>query len=105
MRNLIAGICLLFVFFACEKKAEQPTLSDEKISRIMADLFIADAATTGLSGFQKDSLMQVYFGQVLEMHHVTREEYEKNLHLIAKDLPHIEAVTRAAAELVNTEKK
>ena len=105
MKHLIAGICLLLVLFSCENKSEQPTLSDEKISRIMADLFIADAATTGLAGFQKDSLTQIYFAQVFEMHHVTKEEYEKNLHLLAKDLARIEAVTRAASELVNTEKK
>lgn len=70
---LLAALLL----FACEKKVEQPTLSDEKISRIMADFATAEAATNGLNGFPKDSLLQLYFGQVLEMHQITREEYEK----------------------------
>lgn len=98
---LILATCL----FACKEKTEQPSLSDEKISRIMADLFIADAATTGLSGYPKDSLMHVYFNQVLEMHGVTKEEYEKNLRLIANDLPRMEAVVRQAEALLSTEKK
>lgn len=106
MRNLPASLFLLLaLFFSCGEKAERASLTDEQISRIMADMFIADAATTGLAGYPKDSLMHVYFAQVLEMHHVTAEEYEKNLALLAKDLDRMGAVTRAASDLLNTEKK
>lgn len=98
-------LSVVTLFFACEKKTEQPSLPDEKISRIMADLFIADAATTGLSGYPKDSLMQIYFNQVLEMHGVSKEEYEKNLRLIANDLPRMETVIKQAEALLDKEKK
>lgn len=93
------------LFFACEKKVEQPTLSDEKISRIMADFATAEAATNGLNGFPKDSLLQLYFGQVLELHQITREEYEKNLRLLTNDLPRMQAIIKAAELLMVPEEK
>jgi hypothetical protein len=96
--------CLVFVLllFSCREQVEQPTLPDEKISRIMADLFTAEAATNGLSGYTKDSLLQVYFKQVMEMHHVTKEEYEKNLRLLTNDLPRMEGIIKQAETLLST---
>jgi hypothetical protein len=92
----------VLLLFSCKEKVEQPTLADEKISRIMADLFTAEAATTGLSGYSKDSLLQIYFNQVLEMHQVTKEEYEKNLRLIVNDLPRMEKIVKQAETLLTT---
>lgn len=101
-RLLVIGCWLLaLVFFSCGEKMEQPTFSDEKTARIMADLYLADAATNGLSGYQKDSLMVVYFKQVMEYHGTSREEYEKNLRLIANDLPRMEAAVNQAELLLN----
>lgn len=97
---LVASLLVAVLFFACEKKLEQPTLPDEKIARIMADLFVADAATNGLSGYSKDSLAQIYFKQVLEMHGVTKESYEKDLRLMADDLPRLERVVQQAEALL-----
>ncbi len=69
----------------------------------MADLALADAATTGLAGYTKDSLMQVYFKQVFEIHGVTEEAYEKDLRILADDLNHMEVIVKKADELL-TEK-
>jgi len=101
-RLSVVGCWLLVSFFSCGEKVEQPTMTDEKITRVMADLYIADAATNGLSGYQKDSLAQVYFKQVLEMHGTTKEEYERNLRLIANDLPRMEAVVKGAEEILKS---
>lgn len=66
----------------------------------MADISIADAATTGLSGYAKDSLMQVYFKQVFDIHGVDLETYEKDLRILAKNLDHMEQVVKLADELL-----
>ncbi|MDX1911378.1 MAG: DUF4296 domain-containing protein [Saprospiraceae bacterium] len=92
---------LLLIFFSCQQKqVETPVLSDEKLARIMADISIADAATTGLSGYAKDSLMQVYFKQVFDIHGVDLETYEKDLRILAKNLDHMEQVVKLADELL-----
>lgn len=105
--QMALNICLfltLALMLACAAKSTEPrTLTDEKVARIMADLSIADAATNGLSGFPKDSLMQVYFKQVFEIHGITLELYEKELRILAKDLTQMESVVKMSDELL-TEK-
>ncbi|MCC7466790.1 MAG: DUF4296 domain-containing protein [Saprospiraceae bacterium] len=66
----------------------------------MADLAIADAATTGLSGYTKDSLMHVYFKQVFDMHGTTAEVYENDLRILASDLTRMEVIVKNADELL-----
>ncbi|MDO8366480.1 MAG: DUF4296 domain-containing protein [Saprospiraceae bacterium] len=99
---------ILFAFFAafitivsCQfKPPVQPSLSDEKIARIMSDFSIAEAATNGLAGYTKDSLMQVYYKQVFEMHGITLEAYEQDLRILAQDLPRMDAIVKMADELL-----
>ncbi len=66
----------------------------------MADLALADAATTGLSGYTKDSLMHVYFKQVFDMHGTTAETYENDLRILASDLSRMEMIVKSADELL-----
>ena len=102
-----ALVCLVSMVFtcSCEKKVEQPSLPDEKISRIMADVFTAEAATNGLIGYPKDSLLRIYLDQVLLKHQVSKEVYEKDLRLIANDIPHMERVIEGARLLLEPGKK
>lgn len=66
----------------------------------MADLYIAEAATNGLGGYEKDSLTHVYYEQVFEMHGVTKEEYEKNIRLLSQNELHIGEVADSAVALL-----
>lgn len=102
---VFASLFLALFIFSCEEKVEQPTLPDEKLSRIMADVFTAEAATNGLIGYPKDSLLRIYLDQVLLKHQVSKEEYEKNLRLIANDLPHMERVIEGARLLLEPNKE
>lgn len=86
---------------ACQSKSpEQTTLSDEKVAQIMADLSVANAATNGLSGNSKDSLMQVYFKQVFEIHNTSLEVYEKDLRIIAQDFSRMEKIAKVADDIL-----
>jgi Domain of unknown function (DUF4296) len=94
--------CLLLSFFlACTEKTEKPVLSDEKLARIMADLNIAEAATIGLAGYPKDSMVQVYIAQVFEMHGTTLEAYENDLRIVGTDLPRLKAIVDASIALLD----
>lgn len=80
-------------------------MSDEQLARLSSDLYIAEAATSGLAGYERDSMAQVYFKQVLEMHGATMEQYEKDLRLIVNDLPRMEAILQKAQEHLTDKKK
>ena len=106
MKIHLIHLVLPFLLACGGKKAEETqTLSDEKISRIMADLYVAEAATTGLSGYSKDSLMKVYYLQVFELHGVTAESYEKDLRVVGNDLEHLKAVVHEAQRLLDGSQK
>ncbi len=96
--RFLSFICLLFV--ACTEQAPRPGLTDVQLARIMADLYVAEAATSGAIGYARDSLMQAYFNQVFEIHGIRREAYEKDIQLLASDVPHFEAVSQAARALL-----
>ncbi len=103
-----AGLCtlLLLIFMACHPAVlEKPTLSEEKMVQIMADLATAEAAVMNLTGTTKDSMNKVYFNQVLEMHHLSLEEYEKNLRAYTSDIPTLERITKAAETSFDMDKK
>ncbi len=100
-----AVILTLGLLGACQfTPPEQPSLPDEKIARIMADLSIADAATTGLASYAKDTLMAAYFKQVFEIHGVTLQNYEKDLRIIANDLPRMGRIVKQAEALLTLDK-
>lgn len=67
----------------------------------MADLYLAEAAANGLTGYAKDSLTHVYYDQVFKIHKVTPDEYEQNLRILAQEERRIEAVVSQAIKLIN----
>ncbi len=104
---------LIYIFFgtalalhapACQQEAKQPPLSDKQVSRIMADLYLAEAATTGLTGNPKDSLLGVYYRQVFEIHGVSKEDYETSLRTMSEDDERIRGVVDSAINLLKPEK-
>lgn len=102
--HFLSLLVFALAFTACLPKSEQPTLSDEKLARIMADLHLADAATTGLTGFSKDSLSRVYADQVLDLHGITLEAYEQDVRKLAQDPAHMEKVMLASKALLEAQK-
>ncbi|MFZ4476876.1 MAG: DUF4296 domain-containing protein [Saprospiraceae bacterium] len=107
MRVLVLyGLSILFVFSACwGNKAAVPTIPEDKMVRIMADLSIAEAATAQMNGYAKDSLTKVFYNQVFEMHQVQADQYEQNLRLYANDLPTMERIVQRVEATFETEKK
>lgn len=104
-KTLFLTCLCLICLAACQPKQETPSMSDEQLARLSSDLYIAEAATSGLAGYERDSMAQVYFKQVLEMHGATMEQYEKDLRLIVNDLPRMEAILQKAQEHLTDKKK
>ena len=101
MRIMLVFFITALLLQGCnsEKKPGQD-ISDDKIARIMADLYVAEAATVGTTGYPKDSLMQAYYNQVFEMHGTDKVAYENNLRLISNDLQHLKQVELEARQLL-----
>ena len=104
MRSIFLLLLLSVFWVSCnfQETAERPSVSDEKMARVIADLAIADAATNGITGYEKDSLMQAYFQQVLQLHGLTLEQHEKNLRIFANDMDKMQEILENAEMLLDT---
>ncbi len=92
--------CLLGACQSTTAPVADTTVPDEKMARILADVNIAEAATARLNGYPKDSLKQVYFKQVMDMHGITLPAYESNLRIISADPKRMENLMKAAEMLL-----
>jgi Domain of unknown function (DUF4296) len=84
----------------CQKKAEQPSLSDEKLAQVMADIYLAESASNGLNGNSRDSLSREYLKQVMEIHGMSTELYEKELLLRAESVERLNGIHQRAMILL-----
>lgn len=100
MKYFIFGPVFFFFYSCSVQDGERPANSDEKLAQIMADLNVAEAATNGLTGYTKDSLMRVYYSQVFEIQGVSQEIYEKDLRIVSADLPRLQRLVIQATELL-----
>lgn len=101
MKHLPVFLCIIQLLGCQVSKQPQPTLSDEQLSQTMADLYIAEAATTGMSGFSKDSLMKVYYQQVFEIHGITMEAYENDLKTASLDMNRLQNIVAEAQKILD----
>lgn len=99
-------IVLALSLGACRHNTkEQPTFSQDEMLNIMTDLCYAEAATSHLTGYPRDSLNQIYFKQVFDMHKTTLEQYEQNLRIYAEDVPTMEMLIKKLEARFEPEKK
>lgn len=104
-KKLFFSALAAIMAWSCGTKPEQPSMSDEQLARLTSELYIAEAATTGMAGYEKDSVAQIYYKQVLERHGVTVEQYEKDLRIVVNDLPRMEAILQKAQTYLTDKKQ
>lgn len=93
---------ILIIFCqSCKEEAPRPELSDDEMAKIMAEIAIAEGATTMLSGFKKDSVANAYYRVIFEMNGTTLEAYEKSLRILVNDVDHTQAIIDQAAKIIN----
>jgi hypothetical protein len=104
-RNIVFFVLLALGLLACQEPVEQPVLSDEKLARIMADLYIAETVGNGLNGPAKDSVSRIYIQQVFEMHGTDTAVYQKELLLRSAPLDRLEKIHEEAMRLLGEKKE
>lgn len=102
MRFRLATACLsaILLLAMCGPQPEPRLLTDGQLAKVAADLYTAEGATYNLAGYDKDSTTHAYFKQVFEKHHLTVEQYEREMRLITDDVPRLEAMLLQAEKIV-----
>ncbi|MEL7119553.1 MAG: DUF4296 domain-containing protein [Bacteroidota bacterium] len=87
MKVLRLAFCLFLLVSLtnCEKEPTSDLLSDEQIVPILADIHVAEAAMQNLVGITKDSMGNIYYRQIFELHDIDSAIYNKTMDLLRKD--------------------
>ena len=79
-RNLL--LLCLFLIFSCQSETEKLELSEEKLVPVLADVHIIEGALLSVFPSQKDSLRELYYQQVFEIHGISEKSFEHDIELL-----------------------
>jgi hypothetical protein len=88
----IAGAVCLFLLCSCRPRPVRLPLEDEVLIRVLADVHIAEAALQNLLGKTKDSLANVYYEQICEIHGVDRALLDSSMLLLQNNPNRLEGI-------------
>lgn len=85
MRNIFILVTLIIGVGCGSPTLPRPELSDQELVHIIADLHMAEVAAKKVHTKQKKEYLEKYYQQVFEIHHITREEFEKNFTILQQN--------------------
>lgn len=65
----------LLLLSGCKHEESLP-VSQETLINVLIDVHAAEAAVTHLTGEEKDSVIHVYYSQIMEIHRMKREVFD-----------------------------
>lgn len=75
---------------SCGRNQDPVAIDEDKLVEVLIDIHIAEAAVQGLRGATKDSMINVYYDQVCEIHEVSREDFETSMEILRNDPKRLE---------------
>ena len=95
------SILLVFIIFSNCKEEYEPQLSDEQIIEVLVDLHIAEAASMSLGTKIKDSVINVYYPQIFEIHGIQDSLFFKEFEIIRKNPKKLEGIYEKVLEEID----
>lgn len=80
--SLFLLLACIFVF-SCKK--EVVLISKTQMISILTDMHASEAATVNIDPHLKDSLSKVYLGEILQIHKVSKADFDQSLAMYDKD--------------------
>ena len=99
-KELIVICCCLFVGFGC-KKDERPTIPKEKMVNVLVDIHLIEASLLGFSDEQKDSLTQLYYGQIYEIHSISEDSFLTEMDFLKQHPKYLEETYKKILEEID----
>jgi hypothetical protein len=78
---LLAGV---LSFFSCNNQAVLP-VEEEKVIEVIRDIHIAEAAMQNLLDITKDSMGDIYYQQIFEIHGMNKADFDSSMIILRRD--------------------
>ena len=84
---LSLSLCLSLCLLACEQKAKQVEyrLSDDQLTHLMYDIQLADAAITGATGKNADTLRELMWTRLITIYGLSEKEIKSEIRKLEGD--------------------
>ena len=89
-RNILM-VALLFIL-GCSKPKAELTIPEEEFVKVLADAHLIESALSTNYGVIKDSLTQLYYSQLYEIHGIDETSFRSNLAVLETDPKLMKAV-------------
>lgn len=91
---------------SCGRETARPPIPEDKLIGALIDVHFAEAAVQSLRGATKDSVINLYYDQICEIHGLNREEFETTMEIYRNDPIRMEKLyTKVMAEMERQEVK
>lgn len=71
---------------SCGPRSAPLPLDEDKLVKVLIDVHVAEAALQSLRGQTKDSISNIYYGQIFQIHDMSQADFEAAM-LILRDDP------------------
>ena len=83
MKYTFVFLCFIFLF-SCKHEGKAP-LSADTFASILTDMHIAEAAAEGEFSTTKDSLLTIYYGQILKKHNASSADFDSTMAVYSRE--------------------
>jgi hypothetical protein len=92
LKFLILLLCIFNFFLSCTQEKIKLQIPDEEMIKILTDLHISEAAILSLNQRTKDSISNIYYQQIFEIHGVTDSVFYSDLKILRNNAERLEAI-------------
>ncbi len=89
------------VILACQPKSEPLLIPSDDLIKALADVHIAEGALLSIRPVVKDSIRDLYYSQIYEIHGITPESFEHDIGLLKLNPKLMEKVYEKVMEELN----
>lgn len=94
----------LFAFLSCQERPVELLIAEDKLVNVLADTHMAEAAIQNLIKSDKDSVGEVYYQQIYEIHGIAEADFEQTMTILREDPIRMEKIYNQVLEKLSTEK-
>jgi Domain of unknown function (DUF4296) len=82
IKKLYNLFLLLVLVIQCKQSVKLP-LNETKMSEVLTDIHLAEAAVDNESGDMKDSITRLYYPQIFEHHGIKQWEFDSTMSILS----------------------
>lgn len=103
MIRILYALIIVLAMQSCDNSPDY-SMDESKMAEVICDLHLAESAAAQQEGSRKDSIIQLYYRQIYEIHSISENDFIKNMGLLKTDLEKMERVYKLVGDSLDKRK-